>query len=296
MTPITRRRRLRISILPLVLLSALLGGALTAAASATAPQVTASELSSVHSRVFLPLLRLPEARPDDTTGPSPEQILWSDDLESGDFSGWFTQDQNGGIYSTGSGTTSVSSEVARSGRYAARLAISGADGTSGNQAVRIFRWAESRSEPEAYYSVWLYFPQRYQPSAWWNLLQFKSVNAERNDPFWILNVGNRDDGAMFFYLYNWVNQRGYSQSLRDIPVAQWVHIEVYYKQSAEGQGRITVWQDGAELFDIDGITTGFPGALEPSNWSVNNYTDAITPSNAVIYVDDPTISKTRVGP
>jgi hypothetical protein len=287
----TPRRRILPAILTLALLSALAGAALTASASATAPG-----LGAARSNAYLPLVQLPQAGPDEITEAPPEQIIWSDDLESGDFSGWFTQDQNGGIYNTGSGTATVSGEVARSGRYAARLAISGADGGSGNQAVRIFRWAESRSEPEAYYSVWLYFPQRYQPSAWWNVLQFKSVNAERNDPFWILNVGNRDDGAMFFYLYNWVNQRGHSQSVRDIPVAQWVHVEVYYKQSAEGQGRITVWQDGVELFDIEGITTGFPGALEPSNWSVNNYTDAITPSNAVIYVDDPTISKTRVGP
>lgn len=286
MTPITRRRRLRISILPLVLLSALLGGALTAAASATAPQVTASELSSVHSRVFLPLLRLPEARPDDTTGPSPEQILWSDDLESGDFSGWFTQDQNGGIYSTGSGTTSVSSEVARSGRYAARLAISGADGTSGNQAVRIFRWAESRSEPEAYYSVWLYFPQRYQPSAWWNLLQFKSVNAERNDPFWILNVGNRDDGAMYLYLWDALGRRSYGQTRADLPEGRWVRIEAYYLRSDGDDGRIAVWQDGALLWDLPGVQT----TLGPDNyWSVNNYTDAITPPDPAIYVDDAAI-------
>jgi hypothetical protein len=126
-------------------------------------------------------------------------------------------------------------------------------------------------------------------------MQFKSRSSTANDAFWQLNVGNRSDGAMYFYLYNWVNQRSYTQEIVNIPERQWMHVEVYYKQSSTNQGRITVWQDGALIFDIEGITTHYADAIETVNWSVNNYTDNISPSTAVIFIDDAVISTVQIG-
>lgn len=231
-----------------------------------------------------------------TAEPAEEGVIWSADFETGDFSQWFRADEDVGFQNTGTGLGEITTEVAHSGHYAARLAISDADGAHDHQAVRLFRASESRRLPEAYYSVWFYFPVNYRPAVWWNLFQFKSRSATRNDPFWLLSVGNRADGAMFFYLYDWINEQGYHQAEQNIPVGQWTHMEVYYKQSAIGDGRITVWQDGVMLFDVAGITTQFADAVETANWSVNNYTDNISPGDAVIYIDDAVISTRRVGP
>ncbi len=225
-------------------------------------------------------------------------VLWSAGHETGNLSEW-TADGNGGIYNSGTGVASVTTAVAHSGTSAAKLTITNADGLNRSQAVRIFRTKESRSGNAYWYSTWYYFPQHYTPAQWWNIFQFKSRNATRNDAFWQLNVGNRPTGEMYLYLVNWPNSRNYSQSMTNIPVGRWFHVQVFYKQSVPNgaaNGRIIVYQDGVLLFDIPNIVTSFADATESANWSVNNYTDNINPSTATIYVDDAAISTTRLGP
>jgi hypothetical protein len=53
-----------------------------------------------------------------------------------------------------------------------------------------------------------------------------------------------------------------------------------------------VWQDDLQLWDLTHVQTTLGDNLY---WSVNNYTDAITPSTAILYVDDASISRTRSG-
>ncbi len=235
--------------------------------------------------------------PDPSSTPPAANILWSADHETGDFSQWIIPNRDDvGFQNTGTGIGRITSEVSHSGHFAAELTISNATGAYGNQAVRLFRVSESRQYQEAYYSVWFYFPQRYSTVQWWNVLQFKSRNATNNDAFWQLNVGNRLDGPMHFYLYDWINQRSYTQTIMDIAERSWTHVEVYYKQSAMDEGRISVWQDGILLIDIDRISTHYVDAIETANWSVNNYTNHINPSTATIYIDDAVISTERIGP
>lgn len=230
------------------------------------------------------------------SGPGPAaaagDVLATVDHETGDLSQW-SSEYCGGIYNTGSGVASASRAVAHSGNYSARLSISGADGSTGNQAVRMFRWCEAQKYTEAYYSVWYYFPQRYTPRDWWNVFQFKSKTPSRNDPFFILNVGNRSNGAMHFYLFDWVQRNSYSQSVADIPVGRWFHVEAYYRSSATKDGQITLWQDGVKLFDVNGVQTRYSDG--DTEWSVNNYTDGISPADVTIYADDAVISTTRTG-
>jgi hypothetical protein len=215
----------------------------------------------------------------------PTDVQWSSGLETGNFSEW-EQNWGGGIFNTGTGNASVSSDVAHSGRYSAKMAIDTSSG--GPQAVRIFRWNESRADQSAYYRVWYYFPQQYSGMNWWNVFQWKSKTPSRNDAFWQLNVGNRPDGTMNFYVYNWVNSRSYSQSVVNIPVGRWFRVDAFYTQSSDNNGRVTFWQDGVKFFDMSGVNTKYPDG--DVQWAVANYTDGISPSKATIYVDDAAIS------
>jgi hypothetical protein len=170
------------------------------------------------------------------------------------------------------------------------MSITGADGTS--QAARIFRWndPEGNSLPaSAYYSVWYYFPQNYTPAQWWNVLQFKSKSSSGSvDPMWVLNVGNRANGNMYFYLWDAMHSRSYNASASvDLPTGRWVHIETYFRRSTANSGQITIWQDGVKLFDLNQIQTT---TSDNQQWSLANYTDSIAPSNPVIYADDAVIS------
>ncbi len=211
--------------------------------------------------------------------PPPGDLIWSADTETGDVSQWNDGQFGESVFNTGTGDVVATDEFAHSGHYALKLTISGASGET--QAARILRWHDTPEQ--GYYSVWLYFPRNYRPANWWNVLQFKSV-GDQNVPVWVMNVGNRTDGSMYFYLWHALTNVTYSELNHvTIPVGRWTHITLYLRRATDHSGRITVWQDGALLFDVDQVQT----AIGPSiHFGVSNYTDDITPSNPVIYADD----------
>jgi len=212
-------------------------------------------------------------------------IIWDAGMETGDLSDWAlpAADDGGGEFNSDGGDAVASQNIAHTGTWSARMAL-----TDGSGGTRLFRWREAREYPEAYYSAWFYFPDRYEPEAWWNIFQFKSkVSDSINDAFWVLNVGNRADGAMYLYLYDWQNEKSYGQQVIDLPVGQWVHLECYLRQSAEETGQLTCWQDGVTLWDLAGISTKYPAG--DNQWSINNYASAVSPTPVVIYVDDAAI-------
>lgn len=212
--------------------------------------------------------------------PAAGAALWTADFETGDISQWEVND-GGGWWTTGGGVSMASQDFARTGRWSMRMSINtpGASGTGGSRT----------GEPQRYdalnYGVWYYFPERSSAPVWWNLLQWTSDSPrEGNRPFFILNVGNRPDGSMFFYLYNWQTGQSHSQTVKNVPVGQWLKVEAFYECAGDGTGRVAVWQDGVELFDVAGVQTRY--ADGDCQWGVNNYSDTVSPSPTAVYVDD----------
>lgn len=222
---------------------------------------------------------------------SASSVIWSDDTETGNLDQWTAGQYGEAAFNSGNGAVTASTDVAHSGKTSLKLAINDASGAS--QAARIFRWndPDGNSLPEsAYYSVWYYFPQNYTPAEWWNVMQFKSRTSSSSvDPMWVLNVGNRANGNMYFYLWDAMHKQSYDAATAlDLPVGQWTHIEIYFRRSTGSSGQITIWQDDVKLFDLDQIQTT---TADNQQWSLSNYTDNITPSNPVIYADDAVISR-----
>jgi glycosyltransferase involved in cell wall biosynthesis len=215
--------------------------------------------------------------------PSP---LWSADFETGDLSQWRAtvgrEPPGGGEYNSGLAANVVSRELAYSGSSALKMTIE----TPPESGARVFRWRESQRHPRLYYGAWFYFPQRFSVVEYWNVWQWKSRSSSgnQNDPFFILNVANRRDGAMYFYLYNWQLRQAYQQHIADIPVGRWIYIEAYYHCTGENDGRVSFWQDGTLLFDVQNVQTRYlDGDCE---WSVANYSSRVRPSPTTVYVDD----------
>lgn len=230
-------------------------------------------------------------------------VLWSADHETGDLSQWYT-DGGGGEFNSGAAASSASRDVAHSGRFSAKGTIT----TPGASGVRLFRWKESRANVEAYYSAWFYFPRAYAPG-WWDIFQFKSRNeAIANDPFWFLQIGNRSGSSMSVFLYWWnglsvegphrgeFGGRRFDQTLKDVLVGRWTHLEVFLRQSSGFDGRIVVWQDGVELFNLKDVRTRYSSSNGANEWAITNYGDGIVPSPTTIYFDDAAISRSRIGP
>jgi hypothetical protein len=248
--------------------------------------------------------------------PKPEAgILWSADHETGDFSQW-KDDNAGGIWLSSSGNAEISTDEAHSGRYSAALTIYNAEGMDESPGVRLARIGTeldpNNLPTEAYYSVWYYFPQIVRPTVFWNVFQWKrrfvrKDGSASSDPVYVVDVGNRDNGAMYFYLYNHVGRDGAYEtpgvggkaaSSINIPLNRWVHFECYYRWSTTDTGRVTCWQDGEQIMDVQDVVTEFDyGDIDnPRQWTVNNYSSQTRPSTQTIYVDDAVISTTRIGP
>jgi hypothetical protein len=129
---------------------------------------------------------------------------------------------------------------------------------------------------------------------WWNIMQVKSktIDGSRNDATWQVNVWRRSSGENYIYLHDWRNGRNYwPTATLNLPVGQWVKIEMFVKRAADNTGRVTIWQDGTLLVDVNNVSTTYPG--EDLGWSVNNYGSGLTPSSITTYIDDARIGTAR---
>lgn len=240
-------------------------------------------------------------------------VVWHGTFESGNEDELTNINDTAPAENSGTYTLTYPDTQAHGGTYAAACTID----TSVDQAgVRLFRKKEAWSDAEPYYyGAWFYFPSVPTVGTFFNIWQFKS-----NDPVldsevaWKLEANNFDhgDGLQLGLRLVWDApfdgpfsgdgdthpQSWYQGELGidtiPLPIAEWTHIEVYLKQSEAYDGRIIVWQDGVEIFDVDEIRTRNTDGN--NNWSVNNYGNDITPNPWTIYIDDMLVSTRRIYP
>jgi hypothetical protein len=224
----------------------------------------------------------------------PPTIVWFADHERGDLSQWTAGGAATGGGQYGAGQTEASRDHPHGGSYAAKFTIDTTDG--GDHTARLFRRMVSGA---AYYSAWFFFPQLYIPETWWSIFLFRAqrdpndINTYLN--LWDLDVERPDGGSLSLSFYNHVTKE-FTRSMAPppIPIGQWVHIEAFFHYVAPDQTRITVWQDGVQVFDLTGL--GQPPATS-FYWSIGNGSDGLIPRVSTIYVDDAAIATgSRLGP
>lgn len=222
-------------------------------------------------------------------------IIFYMDFEEGDLSELYEKGefiaQNAGYYSM------VTSPVHK-GSYAVKLTIDTVN-NSGSQASYIFYYEPENPEDSYYYSSWFYIPSDVHPKYWWNLVQWKSTyngNSDDSVPMWVIGTDGIGEDQKLILMYRPDNddiKLFYYQDIALLPRDRWFHIETYYKKAYDNQGTVVVWQDGAEIFNMQNVQT-----VEVDytlHWSVNNYSDSISPSPCSIYVDDIIVSNVRIG-
>jgi hypothetical protein len=208
-------------------------------------------------------------------------------METGDLTQW---EMGGGEFNSGDGNSYASTDQAHTGHWSAKMVINPGGGT------RLFRWNETRAHDQAYYSAWYYFPTQYDiaDSGWWNIFQWKSSVGSANDAFWTVGPWKRTNGDLYLTLYDWQNRVLRHQTVADIPVGEWFHLECLYVKGSNWDGQVQCWQDGNELWNLTGINTLYPNG--DLGWSINNYGEGISPTPIIIYTDDATISPTPTHP
>jgi hypothetical protein len=236
--------------------------------------------------------------------------LWVGDMEEGTLSDWASPGggsgsaPGGGEFDSGGGRARASRREAHSGTWAARLVLP--DGRGG---TRLFRWGELQLHRDAVVSVWLRVPRRYRMTGdvatgrYWNVFQIKSRSTSgANDPLWFLDLASRSGRRLRLQLVWWHRTlegprpgrsgfRRFKQRVTDVPVGRWFRLTARLLQSSQFDGMLCVWQGARLIFAKSHIRTSYENCTHNSwcaanEWSVNNYSDGLSPAPAVLYVDD----------
>lgn len=244
-----------------------------------------------------PQFDIAENHPGDDGGPTAvaylpasPRFLWQTDHERSGLRDWSDNDC-GGIFDNGSAYTEYSRPTGnRTGEM--RLRVPNMN-TGNSEGARAFRWCESRQHRALFYSAWYYIPQTVRVSWWWSLMEWKS-RGSFNAKFRIA-VGNRRDGQMYLFLGRGADSGGgkWDQSIKNLPAREWVHLEAYYEKAIDQTGRVTLWQDGVQIVDVNQVSTANSSDL---GWAIVNYGQYTSPSDVEIFVDNAAISTERLGP
>jgi hypothetical protein len=221
-------------------------------------------------------------------------ILWQATFEPADLSEW-EADGHGGVYTDGKAPDPVATQQqVHRGRYAGLVVFSPASAT----ATFSYLYREQPSPAQAYYGAWFFIPAGLDVRSFISLLHF-GYHQAANDPsttaIWDFDLQPDANGSLVPRLY----QTGAASPVAARPAvpvapATWVHFELLFKKAADATGQIVAWQDGVQIMDVTNVITAPTDWIQ---WDVGGGSlDAITPSPLSIYVDDVTISSSRVGP
>lgn len=221
-------------------------------------------------------------------------VLWTGLFEGGTFDEW-TADSAGGAqaYPMPPNLIEVTTERVRSGRYAAKLTV---DGTPGSEHGSASLGRHGAPLPTAaYYSVWYYLPRSITVGDYWVIFKFRQEDQATMNELFDLDLVNLDTGEMSLQLYDHHRQADLPLDVVNpvVPVGQWFQIEAFYRNTQDDTGRLTFWLDGRQIIDV----AHQPMAPTPwVEWYACSIVQNLTPSTAVLYVDDAAVSGTRVGP
>jgi len=228
---------------------------------------------------------------DDPTG-GEGIIEWQTDHEVGTFADWTVNQGGESEYNSGTGDSTITTEQKRSGSYALEQSVN----TTNESGTRMFRWYTAQAgealPADAYYSAWFYYPSAVTVNNWLMLMGWKTKQDNNVvDNAWFLYLSNLPGGDMQLRLTDKINGLFDESSGVAFPTGQWVRIEAYYQARSNNTGRITVWQNGTQIFDANGYQTQRPSSNSIARqFEVANYGEGTTPAAVTRYVDDLIIS------
>lgn len=209
---------------------------------------------------------------------------WSADHEAGDLSQWLerTTTTRGGVFrARDSAAVEVVSDVARSGRFAARTTIQ-TDGISVRYA-KLFR--QEGLPDEARYGAWFYLPRDVHVGQYWNIMQWTDASGMLFD----LGLVTRN-GRLEVYAHD--HQRGervpYAVgALPAVPTGRWFELAAVFRKATDATGFVTVFQDGMPIVDHRNLAT----VADPASvaWNVGSAALDVGSTPVVLYVDDASI-------
>jgi len=224
-------------------------------------------------------------------------VLWSATFETGSFSEWTDLGRGAEAFPESGDSIAVSREHAHDGNYAAKLII---DTSIAGEQQNTLLSRVGDLPVEGYYSAWYYLPSAVTVGTYWVIFKFRlrtnAADESTTTEFYDLDLVNRSPGQMSLVLYDH-SPTGHEIPLDmphpSVPVGTWFQIESFYRNAQDNTGRLTFWLDEHQIIDINGQPMAPTSWIE---WEVCSIGEDLTPSPAVLYIDDTALSVTRVGP
>ena len=223
-------------------------------------------------------------------------MIWTATHEGGNLNEW-TEDARGGSYPEPAvagtdGTAEISGDFARSGALSLKLTRPAVGTETGPGAYR-----DLRGRNRAHYASWFLVPEQQRPASRWTIMKFRLRDPSSADPpaeGLDLDLRSLPGGGYVLSVFD--HDSSYLQEPIAVPppvveVGRWFHVEVLYR-SAGSAGAVAVWLDGRKVYDLMPHPTTADGAyFTPCNIGLD-----LGPSPVSVYVDDASISLTRVTP
>jgi hypothetical protein len=226
-------------------------------------------------------------------GDGPANLLWTATFEPGNLSEWTSDGQGGTDAENILVSPAVTTDVAHLGRYAGKATVMPA---AGMDSLNYF-YRTQPSPDAAYYAAWIYIAPGFSVGTWLSVVHFRgshTADGTNAFAFWDVNLYPQPDGSLAAQLYNYVTLKDRQQTNPiAVPIGQWVHFEVFLKKAFDATGQLKVWQDDVEILDAEGVITAVD--TDWMEWSVGGASDNISPAPGLVYIDDATISVTRLG-
>jgi len=209
---------------------------------------------------------------------------------------------------------------AHSGSWAFKLDL---PNPAANNGVKLIRWDYVGDQgiqlgQTLYFSSWYYIGAGFGMSTpqWTNIMQWKTDKPMNGEFANTLFLGIRYSGEVHqIYVDHWAchvaqavpcvtfagsNGRGgiYTQlSPKPLPFQRWFHLEAGYT-AARQNGRLTVWQDGVQIFDISSPSfntfDSYSTTHRSLQFGIGNYLDPSITGHQLLYADDIRITDYRV--
>lgn len=226
----------------------------------------------------------------------PVPMPWQNGFEDG-FCGYARA--KGYCYRDPDASYAVVDAPVHSGLHAAEFSVTGDDALSGKQ-TRCVR--EGAMPHDAVYGAWFFLSSTATAGANWNLMYFNGGTADGLNGLpgrgaeWDVSIADGDGGPHTLYLRNHLANKVIPDPADadagvppSISAGEWFHVEVRLVRDQGTGGRVTLYQDGQPVVDVNGIQTELTGVTW-GQWYVGNLVGAVTPPDSTLYVDDVSIA------
>jgi hypothetical protein len=203
-------------------------------------------------------------------------LLWSADHETASFSEWLS-DGDGIQYEQRTGQLAISNERAHSGTHAFTASI-----TTDSNELQQAMMGRNVNLRDGRYGAWYLLPEAPRADYW---VIMKLSNGSATDRF-DLDIEARAGGDAHLRLFEHPNTWLTEPASVAFPIGRWVHVEVLYRSTPDGDGRLVVLQDGAQVFDTGPRATASDDRVTFYCGSASRF---VAPSPFHLFIDDVTI-------